>query len=297
MADPRAVLTSGDWLQAHLDEPSVRVIEIQYEPDIDEYREGHIPGAVNWYWKDMLWHDTERQFPTPRVLAERFGAWGISPEATVVFYSGRNQYAMFAYWVAAVMNGHPDVRVLDGCQKRWQLDGRPLTKGVPQFAPVSYEPQHLSRDDSTRVSRGELRADLGKPGMVVLDARYESEFLGERVKPGTGFDYGAERHGRIPGAVHLMFRRLFNDDNTLKSSEELEEVFRSVGAAPDQADEVVAYCRLSHRASSLWFCATQVLGWDHLRVYDGSWTEVGLGSRIPHRTMTRSERPEPSYWR
>ena len=273
MADPSTPLVSGDWLQARLDEPSVRVIEIQYEPDLDEYREGHIPGAVNWYWKDMLWHDMERQFPTPRIMAERVETWGISPETTVVFYSGRNQYAMFAYWVTAIMNGHPDVRVLDGCQKRWQLDGRPMTKEVPNFAPVSYEPQRLSRDDSTRVSQGDLHADLGKPGLVILDARYEVEYLGERVKPGTGFDYGAERHGRIPGALHLLFRRMFNDDNTLRTPEQLEEAFRSVGAAPDQADEVVAYCRLSHRASSLWFTATQILGWDHLRVYDGSWTE------------------------
>ena len=176
---------------------------------------------------------------------------------------------MFAYWVTAVMNGHRDARVLDGCQKRWQFD------------PVSYEPSRRSRDDSTRVSRDELRTDLGKPGMVILDARYEPEFLGERVKPGTGFDYGAERYGRIPGAVHLMFRRLFNDDNTLKTPEQLEGVFRSVGAAPDQADEVVAYCRLSHRGSSLWFAATQVLRWDHVRVYDGSWTEWGSAVGFP----------------
>ena len=110
----------------------------------------------------------ERQFPTPRIMAERVETWEISPETTVVFYSGRNQYAMFAYWVTAIMNGHPDVRVLDGCQKRWQLDGRPMTKEVPNFAPVSYEPQRLSRDDSTRVSQGDLHADLGKPGLVIL---------------------------------------------------------------------------------------------------------------------------------
>ena len=105
---------------------------------------------------------------------------------------------------------------------------------------------------------------------MILDGRYESEYSGERVKPGTGFDYGAKRHGRIPGARHLMRRRLFNDDNTLKTPVELEEVFPSVGAAPDQTDEVVAYCRLSHRASSLWFTATQILGRDHLRVHEPS---------------------------
>lgn len=275
MAEPITPLVSGDWLEERLGDPLTRVVEIQYEADISEYQDGHIPGAVNWYWKDMFWHDRDRQFPTPQLMAERFGAKGISPETTVVFYSGRNQYAMFAYWVTKAMTGHPDARVLDGSQKRWQLDGRTLTKDVPDFAPVSYEPQRTDRDDSTRIFCQEVKAALGKPGLVVLDGRYESEYSGERVKPGTGFDYGAERHGRIPGARHLMWRRLFNEDNTLKTPGELEEVFRSVGAAPDQTDEVVAYCRLSHRASSLWFTATQILGWDHLRVYDGSWTEWG----------------------
>ena len=79
MVDPSTPLVTGDWLQTRLDDPSVRVIEIQYEPDIDEYRDGHIPGAVNWYWKDMLWHETDRQFPTPELMARRFGEWGISP--------------------------------------------------------------------------------------------------------------------------------------------------------------------------------------------------------------------------
>ena len=78
-----------------------------------------------------------------------------------------------------------------------------------------------------------------------------------------------------------MRRRLFNDDNTLKTPVELEEVFRSVGAAPDQTDEVVAYCRLSHQASSLRFTATQILGWDHVRVYDGSWTGWGSAVGLP----------------
>lgn len=274
-------LVSADWLEAHLDDLSVRVVEIQYEPDIDEYADGHIPGTVNWFWKDLLWDDTDREFPTPAQMAQRLGSWGISPETTLVFYSGRNQYAMYAYWVTKVMNGHRDVRVLDGAQKRWALDGRPLTTDIPEFPPVAYEPQQDERVDSSRVYRDDVHSGLGRPDRVLLDARYEPEYAGKRVKPGTGFDFGAERYGRIPGATHLMFRRLFRDDNTLKTPEELEEVFRSVGATPDQTDEVIVYCRLSHRAVSLWFTATQILGWDHIRVYDGSWTEWGTAVGLP----------------
>jgi|TARA_B100000315_G_scaffold164430_1_gene153052 thiosulfate/3-mercaptopyruvate sulfurtransferase len=274
-------LVSSEWLAQRLGDEKIRVVEIQYEPDVNEFNEGHIRGAVNWYWKDLLWHETNREFPTPAEMAERLGSWGISPETTIVFYSGRNQYAMYAYWVTKSMNGHHDVRVLDGSQKRWQLDGHPLSTNIDQYPPVDYLPWRDKRDDSSRVFRDDVLEGLENSGRLLLDARYGPEYLGERVKPGTGPDHGAERHGRIPGATHLLFRRLFNDDNTLRSSEELETIFRSVGATPDQVNEVVAYCRLSHRATSLWFVASEILGWNHLRVYDGSWTEWGTAVGLP----------------
>jgi thiosulfate/3-mercaptopyruvate sulfurtransferase len=172
--------------------------------------------------------------------------------------------------------GTPDVRVLDGGKRRWALEGRPLTTESPAITPVAYRPRRTERDDTSRVTRDDVRANLGTPGRCLVDARTAEEFRGERVKPAPGFDHGAERRGHIPGAVHLHGRDLLDpDDFTLKPRAQLERMLRAVGAAPDQAEEVVVYCRLSHRASSLWFVMTQVLGWDHVRVYDGSWTERG----------------------
>jgi thiosulfate/3-mercaptopyruvate sulfurtransferase len=264
------------WLQERLDDPTLRVAQIQYEPDEDDYAAGHIPGARWWYWKDLLWHPTDREFATPAQIAERLGAAGIDVDTTLVLYSGRNHYAMHAYWVLHEMLGHPDVRVLDGGQRRWTLEGRPLTTELPAITPVVYRPLRTERDDTSRVTRDDVRMNLGKPGRRLIDARTPDEFRGERVKPAPGFDHGAERRGHIPGAVNLHGRDLMDpDDHTLKPRAELERMFRAVGAAPDQADEVVVYCRLSHRASSLWFVMTQVLDWHHVRVYDGSWTEWG----------------------
>ncbi len=192
--------------------------------------------------------------------SRRLGEKGIDENTTLVLYSGRNQYAIYGYWVTKVLCGHPDVRLLDGHIKKWNLEGRALDTNVPQIIPRVYSPQREERDDSSRVGSAMVRGMLGKEGKVILDARYHSEYNGERVKPGTGFDYGAERWGRIPGARHLFFRDLFNDqDDSLLAPADLEELFRSVGAAPDQADEVVSYCRLGHRASLLWFAATQLL--------------------------------------
>jgi thiosulfate/3-mercaptopyruvate sulfurtransferase len=264
------------WLEEHLADPAVAIAQIQYEPDEDDYSDGHIPGARWWYWKDLLWHPIDREFAGPDTIAARLGAAGIDETTTLVLYSGRNHYAMHAWWVLHEMLGHPDVRVLDGGTRRWSLDGRPVTTHRPESTPVAYRPPLSIRNDASRVSRDDVRAHLGDPGRLLIDARTPEEFRGERVKPPPGFDHGAERRGHIPGAVNLHGRDLMHpDDQTLRPRAELEAMFRAVGAAPDQVAEVVSYCRLSHRASSVWFVMTQVLGWRHVRVYDGSWTEWG----------------------
>jgi thiosulfate/3-mercaptopyruvate sulfurtransferase len=275
-------VVSPAWLHEHLEASSLRVAQIQYEPDEDDYTDGHIPGARWWYWKDILWHPTDREFTTPARVAERLGAAGISADSTLVLYSGRAHYAMHAYWVLHEMLGHRDVRVLDGGKARWMLEGRPLTTVLPEVNPVEYRPARTERDDTSRVTRDDVRLYLGKPGRCLIDARTPEEFRGERLKPLPGYDHGAERRGHIPGAVNLHGRDLLDPvDFTLKPRAELERIFRAVGAAPDQADEVVAYCRLSHRASSVWFVMTEVLGWNHVRVYDGSWTEWGSIVGVP----------------
>lgn len=269
-------LVTATWLSEHLDDPRLRVAEIQYEPDVNEYAEGHIPGAVHWFWKDLFWDRRMRQFVSPEQMAERLGRWGVSEHTTLVLYSGRNQYAAYGYWVFKTMCGHPDVRVLDGSRRRWVLDGGKLTTEVPDVTPVPYRPGKQERDDSTRVSRDDVLANLERPGRLLVDARYPEEYRGERVKPGTGFDHGAECYGHVPGAVNLVFRDLLDpDDFRFKPVPELERLFRGAGAAPDQADQVVAYCRLGHRASLIWFTASELLGWRHVRIYDGSWTEWG----------------------
>lgn len=279
--DPNA-LTTGEWLAEHLDDPSVRIIQVMYEPEVDDYSEGHLPGAIRVFWKDLAWDDYDRQFLTPAQMAQRLGALGVSPDTTLVLYAGRNHYAMYIYWVLKEMAGHPDVRVLDGSKKRWTMDGRQLSTDVPEVRPVSDPAPARYRDDSTRVFRDDVLANLGRPGRVLVDARTLEEYEGTRLKPGEGFDFGAERYGHIPGARNLHARDLMDpNDFTVKPREELEQLFRGVGAAPDQASEVVAYCRLSHRANSLRFIARHVLGWEHIRVYDGSWTEWGNSVGLP----------------
>jgi thiosulfate/3-mercaptopyruvate sulfurtransferase len=265
-------IVTTEWLAAHLDDPSVRIVEISSMPERDIYRQGHIPGAVWFYWKDICWHDTDREFVSPEKLAARLGTAGIGPDHTLVLYSDVVQYGTYAYW-SFTMAGRRNLKVLDGSRTKWLREGRPLTKDVPRHAPVKYAPQ--PGDASMRMGRDAVRTWLGKPGRLLLDVRSPEEYAGERVMELGKFDHGAERAGRIPGAVHLYYKNLLNDDDSYRSPDELERIFGRVGISKQKPDEVVVYCRLSHRASLTWVALAKLLGRANVKIYDGSWTEWG----------------------
>ncbi len=265
-------IVSSNWLEDHLDDPNVHIVEVGAQKPNTLYIQGHIPGAHWVFWKAFCWHDTDREFVTPAVAAERLGALGIAGDDTLVLYGDPVQYGTYAAW-SYIMAGHPDVRVLDGTRTKWIAEGRPLTVEAPTPTPVTYAPQ--AADASPRIGRDDVRAGLGQPGRFLLDVRTPEEYSGERVMEYPKFDHGAERKGRIPGAKHLFFKELLNKDDTYKSPEELREVFAGVGLSPDTDDEVIVYCRLSHRATLTWIAMKDILGFKNVRIYDGSWTEWG----------------------
>jgi thiosulfate/3-mercaptopyruvate sulfurtransferase len=174
--------------------------------------------------------------------------------------------------------GHRNVKVLDGARTRWQREGRPLTQEVP--APrraASY--RMVERNESMRVGRDEMLATLRRPEQVILDGRSHEEYRGERVGVPGMADTGALRYGRIPGAKHLMFEELLEDDKRFKPAEAIASALAARGV--DTGKEVITYCRMSHRATVLYFALTQLLDFERVRVYDGSWTEWGNLVGVP----------------
>ncbi len=266
------ILVPPAWLAERLGNPGVRVIEVSSQNDDARYRIGHIPGAPWWYWKAALWHETDREFLTPEAMGRRLARMGVTPDTTLVLYGDPVQYGTYAFWVLS-MCGHRGLRLLDGAKTRWTAEERPLSTEPIRPAAATYDGA-LSADTSSRIGRDEVRAGLGRPGRLLLDARSPEEYQGLRVMPPPAFDHGAERTGRIPGAAHLYFRELLNEDDTFKSPQTLQDLLESRGARPDRG-EIVCYCRLSHRATLLWFAMRHLLGYRNVRVYDGSWTEWG----------------------
>ena len=272
-------LVSPAWLEEHLHDPSVRVIEIagMGQEQGQAYASGHIPGAVLWQWKDMLWDSHARDFPAPEDFARRLGAAGISRDTTVVFYGEPMQFGIYAWWTFRYC-GHARVCILDGARHRWSAEKRPMTTEVPAAAKaVAYAP--VARNEAMRVHREEVLAALGKPDKLLLDGRSKEEFTGERVGAPGNPDTGALRYGRIPGARHMMFEELLNADKSFKPAADVRSALVARGAGPER--DTIAYCRMSHRATVLYFALTELAGINNVRVYDGSWTEWGNLVGVP----------------
>ena len=266
-------LVSTAWLEDHLADPDLRLIEVCNVRDDKTYREGHIPGAQWLFWKSSCWHETDRDFVTPAALAKLFGGLGIGPQSTVVLYGDPVQYGSYAFW-AFTMAGHANLKLLDGGRRKWVLEKRPLTQTVPRFPALAYPAPPPNA--SMRVGRDNVRDHLRQPQRLLIDLRSPEEYSGERVSEYSfKVDHGAERTGRIPGAVHLYFKELLNEDDSFKSPGELRQVLAAANVTPEKYDDVVCYCRLSHRATIGWIALGQILGHNNIKIYDGSWTEWG----------------------
>jgi len=266
-------IVSTGWLEDHLSDPNVRVLEICALTSDEVYRSGHVPGAQWVYWKGACWHETDREFVKPEQLAQHFGSLGIGPDTTVVLYGDPVQYGTYAYW-AFKMAGHKNLKVLDGGRTKWVAEGRALSQDVPKPTPVAYPAP--APDPSSRVGREDVRAKLKLPGRILLDVRSTEEYTGKRViEYSAPFDHGAERFGRIPGAVNMYYKAFLNADDSYKSPDEMRAALAAAGISTDTSDEVVCYCRLSHRATLVWTAMTEILGMKNVKIYDGSWTEWG----------------------
>jgi thiosulfate/3-mercaptopyruvate sulfurtransferase len=269
------VLVSTDWLAGHLGDDNVVVAEVDESPDL--YEEGHIPGAVKLHWKDDLQDPIKRDLIEKGAFEQLMGSRGISNATTVVVYGDKNNwFAAYAYWYLKIY-GHGDVRILNGGRQKWIDEGREMTTDTPSAGAASYTASE--RDESIRVYRDRVLADLGQPGIELVDVRSPQEYSGELMAPPGYEQEGASRTGHIPGAQSVPWATAVRDDGTFKSSADLHELYGGKGVTSDK--EVRAYCRIGERSAHTWFVLQELLGYPTVKNYDGSWTEWGNLVDVP----------------
>ena len=279
-----AALVSTDWVAEHLNDPAVRLIEV--DVDTTAYDQGHIAGAVGFNWATQLSDQIRRDIPPKEQWEKLLSEAGVWPDMKIVFYGDNNNwFAAYAYWVAR-MYGHTDVALMNGGRKKWEAEGRELTTDAPSVKTTRYQAKDL--DLTFRAYQKDVQDYVGASGgKALVDVRSPAEFNGDIVAP-PGLPETAQRAGHIPGASNIPWGQAVNEDGTFKSADELTTLYASKGVTADK--DVVAYCRIGERSSHSWFVLSQLLGFKNVRNYDGSWTEWGsvIGAPIDNPAASES---------
>jgi thiosulfate/3-mercaptopyruvate sulfurtransferase len=267
-------LVSPAWAREHLDDPNVRFVEV--DVDTASYSQSHLPGAVGWDWTSQLSDGIRRDIAGRAELSRLLSGSGIGPDTHIVLYGDNNNwFAAWAYWQLK-LHGVEKVSILNGGRKYWLDNDLPISVDVPTYPPTGIELPEA--DFSLRAYYRDIIDRLGDPALALVDVRSPAEFSGEVIAP-PGMSETAQRAGHIPGATSAPWAQTVNEDGTFKSADALREHYAAKGVTADK--DIVAYCRIGERSSHSWYVLHELLGYEKVRNYDGSWTEWGSMIGVP----------------
>lgn len=263
------VLVDTEWMETHLEDPSVRVLEVG--GNANAFGEGHLPGA-SFLSMGLLSNPDDPvrgQIATASQLSAALSGVGVGQDQTVVLYDRRNNLsAARAYWVLKYYQ-HADVRIYNGGTPKWTEDGGAMSTAMMEFEPSDY--QAGPADPEIRTTWQYVVDHTDDPTTLFCDVRSPDEHL--------GLDVRADRGGHIPGSINLEWTAAVNSNGTFKSAEELAALYGGAGFTADR--QIITYCQSGVRGAHTWFVLSELLGYPSVRNYDGSWGEYGNNPESP----------------
>ncbi|MEM9971174.1 MAG: 3-mercaptopyruvate sulfurtransferase [Pseudomonadota bacterium] len=281
MADDPKTLVSTQWLEAHLSDPDLRILDASWYMPGDkrdahaEYGRGHIPGARFFDIDEIsdLRSELPHTVPPVEKFISRMRAMGVGDGHQVVVYDGSGLFSAARVWWLFRLMGKMDIAVLDGGYPKWTAEGRPTEDMAPimrdRHITVSRQ-AHMVRD----VTQVAAASKLGDH--EIIDARAAERFRGDTAEPREGL-----RSGHVPGSKNIPFKMLLNPDSTMKSPAELREIFKA--ADVDLTKPVITTCGSGVTAAII-SLALERIGHRQHALYDGSWTEWGMYDDLPVAT-------------
>lgn len=246
---------SAKELQSYLKQDNTILVSAQKEV---EYNKIHITGAIN-IDHNLLYDDMTMLLSTSQV-AQILGVNGISRDMKIVLYDeGSSKYSGRMYWILDYM-GANDVKILNGGLKAWKAARKPVTKTVATAKSVTFTPQIKKSYLATMAT---VNTAVNNSAYVIIDARTPEEY--------NGTNETSLRLGHIPSAVNVNYTTLLNAKGELKSKDELMALFAKSGVTKDK--KVIVYCKTSVRAGIEYLALKSALGFPHVMVYDGAFTE------------------------
>ena len=281
MTDDPKTLVSTEWLAAHLNDPDLRVLDASWylpgskRDPFAEYQAAHIPGARFFDLDDVSDHrsDLPHMVPPVEKFMSRMRAIGVGDGHQIVVYDGSGLFSAPRVWWLFKLMGQMDIAVLDGGFPKWQAEGHPVEDLPPILRDrhMMVRRQNQMVKDVTQVSAA---SKLGESEIV--DARSPGRFYGKDPEPRPGL-----RAGHIPGSKNVFYKDLLKADDTMKSPDEMRQVFLEAGVDLDKP--VITSCGSGVTAAILSLGLTRMGKTDH-SLYDGSWTEWGMFPTLPIAT-------------
>ena len=256
-------LVSAEWLEENIN--NVKIIDVRKKEDYDL---GHIPGAVRLTPNEVFqWEDSngvKGMLPSSDHIAIALSSVGINEDDTVIFYDGNsNLWASRGLWALEVY-GHKDSRLLDGSWNYWSENSFPTTSESVSVEKSDYK---FSGNINSSLIAGfeEILEAVDDPSKIVCDTRSPDEYIGKDVR--------ADRGGHIPGSENVNWVNAVDESGRFLSAQNLQTIYESKGIKTDKA--VYTLCQTAVRATHTWFVLQELLGYDNVKVYDGSWIEWG----------------------
>jgi thiosulfate/3-mercaptopyruvate sulfurtransferase len=264
------VLVSTQWINDHLNDPKIRIVEVDYIPTTS-YVLGHIPGAVLFDWKRDIIDSRKRDVISKEDLEKSLQRIGVNNDTIIIVYGDfKNWFATFAFWIFKYY-GVKDVRLMNGSRKKWLEEDRPISVDIPAYPSGSFKAS--DPDKSIRAFMNYVKDVIDSEDKILVDVRTNDEYNGKTLAPTEYSPEYGQIGGHIPGAVNVPWSKMVNEDGTLKSADELKNLYESVNVTTDK--EIITYCGIGERASYTWFVLKYLLGYPNVKTYDGSWLEWG----------------------
>lgn len=276
------LLVEPDWLEAHLDDPKVRVIDCNVvmhipregprviESTRDAWAAAHIPGAAYLHLTEDLSAPREHliyNLPSEDHMTGKLQSVGVNNDTIVVLYGAAHAGSVPRAWWVMRASGAKDVRILNGGFERWQAEGRPVSSDVPSFSRGNF----VAEIEHVRVADKQDVLDvLGDKAVLLINGLNAAQHRGE---------YARERRpGRIPGSANVPSGNFYTADGCYKSLAELKKLFADVGA--EGAERIIAYCGGGIASSNACF-VLEMLGYNNVANYDQSLNEWGRDESLP----------------
>ncbi|MEJ2583512.1 MAG: sulfurtransferase [Robiginitalea sp.] len=271
-SNPLALIEVSDLMKMS-EKKHIKVIDFRKREDFDK---GHIPGAIPMWRTDIEDQEaTVRGLMAPREAMESLlSKLGITSQDTLVIYDDRGEVDAARLWWVLQVYGFDKTRLLNGGFQNWESHQGPLSSEYSVLPPQTFRFEGPGKPD-LRIGRDSVLALLDHPGWTLIDTRTTDEYSGKRQKD------GARAAGRIPGSINIDWAEAihYNGDMTFRTVKDLRKKYNRLPEDPDQP--IIAYCHSGVRSAHTSFVLTQLLGYNQVHNYDGSWLEWSSSDGAP----------------